>query len=565
MKKSLLTFLCLGCILQTLAQSANINRGLDDAYQLERLDILNERISDTLHTDLNAIPMKDKVAFLEMYLQKNKALLSESEVFDIKRMIAKNAEYASSDDAWQKSKKPILKSFYKYKSDFLNVKGSNFDLVLNPVLAYQQMVETGNTNQTLFYNSRGLELRGNIAKRIAFYTVFTDNQERGPLHFQNYNATHNAVQGHKYFKEFKKEKPGNARDYIYAAGYFDASVIKNTMNISFGHDRFQIGDGYRSLFLGDQGANYLFAKINTRLGRFNYQNLFMELTPTYLRAGDRILPKKYAAMHHLSMRVGKWMQLGLFESVVFGRENPSHFEFQYMNPIILYRSIEQALGSPDNAMVGMNFKINTRFKTQFYGQVALDEFKFSELAARNGWWANKYGLQAGIKVADPIGIKNLMIQAELNVVRPFTYTFRDSVANHTNYNQELAHIYGANFADANLIVRYKPMKKLYLTWKTIYNRQGRDTSSTGFTFGGNIFRDYDQRNAKYGVKLLNGFASTVMFTNVNASYEIKDNLFVDLGLNYRDETASTKKQPTFSSVQVYTGFRLNAARRQYDY
>jgi hypothetical protein len=195
----------------------------------------------------------------------------------------------------------------------------------------------------------------------------------------------------------------------------------------------------------------------------------------------------------------------------------------------------------------------------------LDEFKFAELKARNGWWGNKFGLQGGIKVADPFGIKNLMLQGEINIVRPFAYTFRDSLANYTHYNQELAHIYGANFAEANFIVRYKPTKKLYLTWKSFFNRQGRDTTNVGATYGGNVFRDYDQKNAKYGIKLFNGSPSTVMFSSLNASYEIKHNLFVDLGMNYRDEKSTSKRNATYNSVQVYAGFRLNAIRRQYDY
>jgi hypothetical protein len=565
MKKTLTTCLLIFIHQFIFAQSANVKHGMDDSYQMERLDILNGRISDSLHTELNSISMKDQVAFLEEYLANHKTKLTSTEIADINRMISKAGEYTLDGNGAEQSKKPFLKHFYKKKPDFYNVKGSNYTLILNPVLAYQQMVETGNTKEKLFVNTRGLELRGNIAKRIAFYTVFTDNQERGPLHFQNYNTSHQATQGQQYYKDFKITKPGFAKDYINAIGYADAEVIKNTINISFGHDRFKIGDGYRSLFLGDQGANYLFAKINTRLGRFNYQNLFMELNPSFKRGADALLVKKYATMHHLSMRLGKHLQIGLFESVVFGRNKPSHFEFQYLNPVILYRSVEQALGSPDNAMLGMNFKLNTGFKTQFYGQILLDEFKFGELAKRSGWYGNKYGLQGGIKVADPFGIKNLLLQGELNLVRPLTYTFRDSVANHTHYNQELAHIFGANFAEANFLVRYKPMKNLYITWKSFYNRQGRDTSTTGYTFGGNVFRDYDQINKKYGVKLFNGLASTVLFTNLNASYEIKNNLFIDGGFNYRDETASSKKNPTFKSVQVYAGFRLNAARRQYDY
>ena len=102
-----------------------------------------------------------------------------------------------------------------------------------------------------------------------------------------------------------------------------------------------------SLFLDDFGNNYLFLKLNTKIWKLNYQNLFMELMPQFRKdKGDVLLDRKYAAMHHLSMNVTKWLNVGLFEGIVFGRTN--HFDFQYLNPIIFLRHIEGTVGSPDN-------------------------------------------------------------------------------------------------------------------------------------------------------------------------------------------------------------------------
>jgi hypothetical protein len=287
----------------------------------------------------------------------------------------------------------------------------------------------------------------------------------------------------------------------------------------------------------------------------------MELTPQYSRGGDKLLPRKYAAMHYLSANVTKWLNVSLFEGVVFGRQD--HFDFRYMNPIILYRSVEQNAGSPDNAMLGMGFKINTKIKTVLYGQVLLDEFKFSEIMARNGWWANKYGIQLGFKVADLLNIKNLLIQGEVNMVRPFTYS-RDSVSNYTHYNQPLAHPYGANFLEANFIVNYKPMRNVHLSWRSFINRQGRDTSAKR-AFGGDIFKSYKARNDDYGIGLFNGYPSETFYSNLNLSYELRYNIFFDIGFAYRYQNTSTKFVPAFNSVQVYSGIRVNAVRRLYDY
>lgn len=543
------------------AQSSFLKRKMDDGYLIEKYEVLNGQFSDSMHFSNQPVTQKDAVQFLETYIETHPNITLR-EKNEIQHFIAKNGDWTSNGKGSVLSKKPILKHFYSTQSDMIHVYKSNYTFILNPIIEYQQMIESSHTNQNLFINTRGIEARGTIVNRLGFYTMFTDNQERGPQHFQNYVANNNAVPGMGYYKDFQVAKPGRAYDYINATGYVDAAVIKNAVNVSFGYDRFQIGDGYRSLFLSDFSAPYTFVKVNTRLWKFNFQNLYMELLPQYTRGGDKLLDKKYAAMHHLSINATKWLNIGLFESVVFGRKN--HFDFGYMNPVILYRSIEQNNGSPDNAILGLNAKIHTGLKTMLYGQVVLDEFKFGEIKARNGWWANKWGVQMGLKSADIFGLKNLFVQAEINVVRPFTYSFRDSVADFTHYNQSLAHPYGANFAEASLQIKYKPTERLYITMKGFYNKQGRD-SLGGKSFGGNPLKDYRFKNANYGIKLFNGFVSTVKYVNLNIAYEVRDNLYLDLGINYRSEKGTHAPNPTFSSTQIYSGFRLNMARKQYDY
>jgi hypothetical protein len=561
MQKVYLLWFCMLTALASQAQSSFIRRNMDDSYLLERFDILRGRVSDSLHTALNPITRKDAVEFLEQYRIDHASSLSQSDKEDIAEFIAKNSEWASNGDGSQESINPIFNTFYKKKSDLIHYNKGGNSFILNPIIYYQQMAEQGNTGQNLFFNSRGLEARGTLLNKVSFYTNFTDNQERGPLHHQNYVLRNSAVPGANFYKVFKPEKAGVANDYLLATGYVDAELLKNTINVTFGHDKFHLGDGYRSLFLSDFGSNYLFLKLNTRVWKLNYQNLFMELTPQYARNSDRLLPKKYAAMHHLSINATKWLNIGLFESIIFGRQD--HFDFQYMNPIIFYRSIEQMNGSPDNALLGINFKINPGIKAIVYGQVMLDEFKLSELKAGNGWWANKYAFQLGVKATDLFKVKDLFAQVEINMVRPFMYS-RDSVSNYSHYNQPLAHPFGANFLEANVQLRYKPMQKLYLTLKAFYNKQGRDSLSN-VAFGSDIFDSYKNRNSEYGIRLFNGFASEVLFGNLNASYELKQNLYIDLGGNYRYEKATHPSNPTWKSMQVYLGFRLNAIRKQYDY
>src|SRR5690606_30704070 len=130
----------------------------------------------------------------------------------------------------------------------------------------------------------------------------------------------------------------------------NASLIRNHVDISAGYDRHFIGDGYRTMFLSDFSEGATFVKLNTRVWKLNYQNLYLKLQPQRIPGVPAPQHNKFATIHHLSMNIGKKFNVGLFESVVFGR--PNNFEFGYMNPMIFYRAIERSMGSPDKITIG---------------------------------------------------------------------------------------------------------------------------------------------------------------------------------------------------------------------
>ena len=135
-----------------------------------------------------------------------------------------------------------------------------------------------------------------IANRIGFSTTLTDNQERGPQFFQSRVNQFNAVPGVGFYKPFKQ----SGFDYFDARGYITFNAAKY-IDFQFGYDKNFIGNGYRSLFLSDWGNSYLFLKLNTRIWKFNYENLFMELMPQFKKTGDNLLGQKicgYASPKH---------------------------------------------------------------------------------------------------------------------------------------------------------------------------------------------------------------------------------------------------------------------------
>ena len=554
----------------TSAQTTFLNQGSKDAHFIDRLEIKQQKNTDLNFSALRPFSRRAIVAQAEFidsarmgytdsagrdkYKEWNTQDLSDVDEYNLQHFLMNNSEWVSSSKKDFLSKKPLVGSLYKTKANLLEVNQKDFFLALNPVLQFEGGKESAN-NETLFINTRGLTARGTIARKIAFSTYLTDNQERGPLFYQQRVNSTNAVPGVGFYKPFKS----TGYDFFDARGYISFNATKY-IDIQFGYDKNFIGNGYRSLFLSDWGNSYLFLKLNTKIWKFNYQNLFMELMPQFRKAGDTLLDRKYAVMHHLSMNVSKWLNIGVFEAVIFGRRN--HFDFEYLNPIIFYRSIEGNVGSPDNALVGLDFKGNLLHHVQFYGQFLLDEFVLSAILRHPYNWVNKWGIQAGVKYMDAFGISNLDLQVETNRVRPFTYSHYDSVSNYTHYNQPLAHPLGANFQEFIGIINYQPKPKWYINLKAIYYQQGLD--SAGKNYGGNIFEDYRTRSMDDGFKVAGGNKATCLMGFLQVSYEWKENLFFDLNLQYRSyKTALAPKEN--NTTVISAGLRLNMFRRDHDF
>lgn len=562
--KSILKLAFFVCPVFSFAQSTYLPQGAKENHFADRFEIKLQRNSNLNFSTLkpfNRRYLVQQAAYIDsvrlgLVADENaeQFTLSAVDDYNLQSLMMNNSEWVTGSKEAYVSRRPWFNTFYKTKANFLEVDKADFFLAVNPVLQFQLSKEKDN-DETLFLNSRGVTVRGLIAQRVGFSSTLIENQERGPSFFQQKVNELRATPGVGFYKKFKN----TGVDYFDARGYVTFNAAKY-INFQLGYDKNFIGNGYRSLFLSDWGNSYLFAKINTRIWKLNYQNIFMELMPQFRKSGDSLLPRKYAAMHHLSMNVTKWLNIGLFEGVIFGRQN--RFDFQYLNPIIFYRHIEGTVGSPDNAVAGFDFKANVAHTLQFYGQFLADEFLLKEVKNNPTSWVNKFGIQAGVKYIDAFGVENLDLQLEVNRVRPFTYSHNDTIANYTHYNQPLAHPLGANFQEVIGVLQYQPAPRWYVYARAIFYKQGLD--SNGVNYGGNIFRDYRTRVANDGFEVGSGNQVKCFNGLLQVSYELKENLVFDLSLLQRNFERQGMGNND-NSTTVSAGVRLNMWRRNYDY
>jgi hypothetical protein len=545
---------------ESRGQDTYLPFGSDEYYLLDRMETRSGNLSNKLFLNTRPVSRSSTVEFLtavksNFYNSGN----SNIDFYNINRAISISGEWTKPNgNGAVTSKHPVLNTFYKKQPDLINVNKDGFHLVINPILGFQGMYESDKPRSGLFSTTQGAEFRGKLRDYAGFYFSITNNYDEVPSYVNEWISMNHAVPG-----AGKYNLSGNGYQYLKIRGYVDVPLIRNTINLTLGYDQHFIGDGYRSLFLSDFAEGAAFARINTKIWKFNYQNLYLLLKPQSSFGEPATSGYKYATAHYLSLNVTRWLNIGFFETVTFSRQD--HFEFGYLNPIIFYRAVERSFGSPDKVAIGFSAKAIALKHVQLYSQVLINEFTSKELFSGNGYWANKWGVQLGAKYFDAFGIGNLDLQGEVNVVRPYTYQhyasgINTSLANNSTYNQTLAHPLGAGFAEITGFATYQPLPRLTINAKAMYYMQGVDT---GVNNGTNILKDYNTRPNDFGVSLINGPQANVILFNLNASYELRPRLYFDIGGTYRSYKVENDLLPDQSSFMLTAGLRLNLARKDY--
>jgi len=264
-------------------------------------------------------------------------------------------------------------------------------------------------------------------------------------------------------------------------------------NFQAGVDHNFYGEGSRSLFLSDYGNPYPFGLIRTRFWRLEYSILYQFLR----EGGQKNWAGKFASSHHISLNATKWLNIGVFETVVF---NPNDsllhrgFDVEYLNPMVFYRPQEYSIGSSDNVLLGIDLTARVKQFT-FYTQFILDEFYLAEIRAHSQWWANKFGGQIGAKGKFNTAQGLFYVRTEFNFARPYTYAHLNDKLNYGNQGLPLAHPYGSNFAEVLAEVNCR-----FGNWDFYgflsYSLRGGDAN--GFNQGADIYEPYINRPYEYG-------------------------------------------------------------------
>ncbi|WP_228547185.1 capsule assembly Wzi family protein [Nonlabens antarcticus] len=411
-----------------------------------------------------------------------------------------------------------------WNEHFIEVAGDDYWFVADPGVDLQLGKDTGEDTNT-FNNTRLVAINGGIGKQLTFGATIQESQGRFAEYF-NREITNRAPDGGNPGivpgRGIAEDGGENIYDYPVATGYVNYRPSKY-FNLQIGHGQHFIGDGYRSLVLSDNSQPFPYFKLNAKFWKLDYTVLYTSLRDVRSEVtADDSFRTKYMTHHYLSWNATKRLTLGFFESVLWQNDNGRGFDFNYVNPLIFYQTVELETGSRGgNALLGITGKYKLTDQVTAYGQLVLDEFSSEAITSGNGGYQNKSGYQLGLKYQNAFSVPNLMLQAEYNRVRPYTYSHNTVVLNYGNSNQALAHPWGASFYEAILIGRYT-QDRWYGIAKAIIGERGFDILANGDNayYGGNIYRTEDDRIADNGNMVAQGNNAPFFYGELEAGYLI---------------------------------------------
>jgi len=473
--------------------------------------------------------------------------------------------------------------------DFVRVRKDGVYVAINPVIDF----EVGSDgNRTTWVNTRGAEIKGTIGDKFAFYTNVRENQAVFPMYIDDYVVKNKVVPGQGWSKRFKEK----GFDYTNAAAYVAVRPVR-WLDATLGYGKNFIGDGYRSMILSDNALSYPYLKLTADFWRIQYTCLYAQMIDRNKVLADNTYARKWAVIHYLDFAVTKRFNIGFFDAVMASAQTHKQvlahdstyttidmrrgFDFQYINPIIFLRSAEYYAGeSPDNALMGLTASFIIGKHTTIYGQFVLDEMTFKKFIAFKGYSGNKQSYQLGVKSYNCFGVKNLFLQLEGNIVRPYMYSHsaqgtENTVGedNYAHYNEPLAHPWGANLWEAVARAQYN-WKRLYFQYKLNYGQYGDDwdvENNVFANYGHNVYSDYttavhiEGNEISDGHYLLTGRKTTVMVNDFVVSYLVNPayNLNVFAEVAHRSfEAQGLDNQNDF----IFSfGIRTSLDRKYYDF
>jgi len=427
-------------------------------------------------------------------------------------------------------------------NNLINSGNETFNLCINPII--NSVIYNDFSRKQFFGDYKaGIRFQSSYKNKLFVSSEFFTALSAFPSFYDN------LINDGEIVPHYGKFLRNNNSDLLYYSWTGDLTYqANNNISFSVGKGKNFLGNGYRSLFLSDNSNAYPYLKTEVDIWKIKYLWMITKLSDVRISDGASplILFDKAAFTHYFSLNITKRINFDFFETVItnpFDSEGRRiSYDAVYFNPVIFYRPTEFYKGSSDNSVMGLGLNIRFGKSSFLYSQFILDDLVISSLNDGSGWWGNKFGIQTGVKIYNLFKVHGLFVRGEMNFVRPYTYSHGEAYINngianlnYGNFRQELAHPFGANFAEGIGVVRYV---KGRFSGKLRINliKKGEDTDT--ISYGGDIYKSYNLRPSNYGITFLQGALIDYQIIDIGVSYLLnpKYNLMFQAGFYYRRRT-----------------------------
>lgn len=444
------------------------------------------------------------------------------------------------------------KFFYEH---LLQVQKDNFN-IYGDAIVDEYIGKSRRFVQTPMMNTRGFELKGDIASKFYFETSLYENQGRFPGYVDSVIRRSRIIPGQAKFKNIGD---GKGFDFSYSTARLMYIPDKHLL-FDLGYDKNFIGDGYRSLILSDYSTSYPYFKTSLTFGNFQYTAMwsqYIAATKTDIYALG--YPRKWSQTFVIDWKATKNFTVSLIESVMWPHEDSLHnkdISWTLASPVIFLHSGKSPSGLKNNELIGLNLKYKLLPSTYLYSQLVADQLSSGKS------WKNRYAVQAGIRSSDAFNIPRLNLLLEFNTARPYTYASDNLSTAYTHDNLALAHPLGANFKELIGVGDYT-YKRWWFRLEAFSAKYGADSSA--FTnYGQDITKPNTTHSKEDDVKTGQGLSTKLNYVDFRVAYIINpvSNLRIEAGTTLRSEKNSVKN---YRDRYIYIGVRMSFRSLIYDF
>ena len=438
-------------------------------------------------------------------------------------------------------------TYILFQKHLIDVKGKDYHLKISPAIDFSYGRDFADTTtRSLFQNTRGFYVEGDLFKNFSFSTSLYENQSRNtqyesayyslngefyPLADSTYSGQNAVIPGAGRTKPFK----GDGFDYAYAVGYFVYRPFK-FLRITAGNNAQFIGDGHRSLFISDNSYSFPYYRIDWKISsQFNFTYLRGRQTNLLRRPAsgsvEAIYENKGYSINYFTYKPTDKINISLFEGGNWSKGDSITSKAShplYYNPIPFLSGAILNETNELSSLIGLNIGYQFTRKHRAYGQFAFNDFNSEKIA-----------FQLGYRGYDYFGLKDFMLQLEYNYVAQNTYEVDKRRLNNTHYNLPLAHVKGSGFQEIILRANYE--------WKRVYI----DLSAVYF-----ITKNHSDKGhlPVYNVQSLSSETIINSSTEIGYRFNRMMNLMLFANWNYRQTSNSINPSTSAVNIGLRTGF-----------